>query len=101
MSGETGLDGDQILRSLKAMEDDGLLSYVPPFRGRTIIVKKRIEPSAIPLDEKMLAAKKARDEAKLDKMVGYTHSGECRQAQLVRYFGGAGRRCGICDRCRR
>ncbi len=39
------------------------------------------------------------DQARLAAMMHYAQSVECRGAQLLRYFGERGARCGVCDVC--
>ncbi|MFH1652751.1 MAG: RecQ family ATP-dependent DNA helicase [Pseudomonadota bacterium] len=97
---ETALTEEQIVRGFKSMESSGLVEYRPPFRGKTILIKQRIDPTRLPIDEDALAKKRELDEAKLSKMIHYAHSKSCRQQHLINYFGGRAVKCGTCDVCR-
>ncbi len=96
---ELALDTLQVNRALNAMSDEGLISYSAPFRGRAVVIRSRIDPKDLPIDRKALAEKKRRDGLKLDRMIDYCKSGDCRQSHLIRYFGGKAEKCGKCDEC--
>ncbi len=96
---ELSLECDQVARGLKALHDDGLVRYVPPFRGRAIALRRRMDAGQIPIDEKALAEKRRCDERKMEDMIGYAYAGGCRQMRLIDYFGGTSVRCGACDAC--
>lgn len=97
---ELALDEEQVHRGLSSLADDGLISWRPPFRGRAIVVRKRIDPKDLPIDSKALAEKRRRDELKLSAITEYGISKGCRQLRLIRYFGGRSSVCGNCDFCR-
>jgi ATP-dependent DNA helicase RecQ len=53
------------------------------------------------LDRKALEEKARRDNAKLKSMIDFCYVNDCRQAQILEYFGEAnGTPCGTCDACR-
>lgn len=94
------LDEEQVSRGIKTLAEDGLISYFPPFRGRAIVVQKKIDPADIPIDCEALSKKRIYDETKLRAVIDYaTSQEECRQLQMVRYFGGDAKACGKCDVC--
>lgn len=88
----------RILRELTSLET---FEYVPPFRGRAIHVLDRKKPfRELQLDFETLARRKAADYAKLDAMVDYARSHQCRQRLVLKYFGASMQSsCGHCDNC--
>lgn len=97
---ELALDDDQVFRGLRNLADEGLIAWQPPFRGRAVVIRRRMDSAKLPIDEEALDEKRRRDEAKLKAMIKYATSKGCRQAHIVRYFGGAASECGVCDVCR-
>ncbi len=96
---ELALDLEQVQRGLRALVEDGLISYRAPFSGRAVVVRRRIKPRELPIDEAALAEKRRRDELKLSAILDYGSSRCCRQLHLIRYFGGRAEPCGHCDLC--
>lgn len=76
---------------------------VPGQRIRgTRLSQPDLTPTQLPLDEKALAEKEARDRGKLKAMVEFAYARDCRQAWIRRYFGEDDPEdCGNCDVCRR
>ena len=59
-----------------------------------------LPPSSLKIDVSALAEKEGRDRAKLQDMIRYGYSEECRQKWILRYFGERDPQpCGCCDRC--
>ncbi|MFA5812318.1 MAG: ATP-dependent DNA helicase RecQ [bacterium] len=93
------LDVEQVQRGLRALEGDGLIAYETAFTGRAVVMRRRVKPRELPIDEAALAEKRRRDDLKLRAMLDYGTSRSCRQLQLIRYFGGSAQACGRCDLC--
>jgi ATP-dependent DNA helicase RecQ len=97
------LDRNALLRAIKALSDALPIDYIPPFRGNAIRVLDRdLKPRDLKIDFTMLEKRKQHEYAKLERMIDYARSHQCRRSYILGYFGerGAGRvRCGGCDNC--
>lgn len=91
---------DSIMRLVRNLNSEGLIEYVPPFKGTEINIIKRIPKEEIDIDftalkEKMRAAYK-----KLDMMEEYVFYNNCRQGYILKYFGENDFTfCQVCDNC--
>ena len=90
---------DQLMASLRGLEDRRYLEWIPPEKGGGIELLRSGEP--LDIDEQQLMERRQLEYVKLDKMVGYAHAG-CRRRYLLEYFGQKPpwERCGNCDACR-
>jgi ATP-dependent DNA helicase RecQ len=61
--------------------------------GDRVLLQQRIEQSTAPDAQKRILYQK------LDAMLGYCETGECRRTVLLRYFGEESQPCGNCDLC--
>ncbi len=88
-----------LARSLRALKENGLIDYEPPFRGREIFLLKREDE--LDIDFTALLEKKKRDYGKLDRMEEYIYTPSCRRKYLLDYFGdeSAANECEGCDIC--
>lgn len=93
------LDRDQLVACLRGLEDRGYLTWTPADRTGGVELIRAHEP--LQLDEEAMKAKRAREYAKLDRMIGYTRAA-CRRRYIVEHFGEVApfQRCGTCDACR-
>ena len=94
-----GLNLDQIKRVLHALHGD-CLHWTPPFNGRVTTLLKPDE-EALDIDFSELSTKRNFELARLDDVIEYTRSKECRQRFLVNYFGETVEdwQCESCDLC--
>ena len=94
-----GLSAEQIRRVLNALNGD-VLSWENGFSGRAIelVDPARIEP---PLDDNELDHRRNYEQSRLDAVVKYASSRNCRQKELIGYFGEKDDswHCGNCDNC--
>ena len=94
-----GLSAEQIRRVLNALNGD-LLTWENGFAGRAIELTDpaQIEP---PLDDKELDLRRDYEQSRLDAVVKYASTHNCRQKELIGYFGEKDDswHCGICDNC--
>ena len=94
---------DSIRRTLSQLADEGLIRYVPPFRGSAILLPGVLEPPAV--DHEVLAARRRRDLERLEKVIAYARSRSCRRNAVLAHFQAGGEEaqpapgCGSCDRC--
>ena len=98
-----GIDRPALTRALKSLTDDLPIDYVPPFRGNAIRMIDRTRGSRdLGIDFKSLDARKQREFDKLDQMVRYARTRECRRSFILAYFGdknASAVHCGHCDNC--
>ncbi|PJE75573.1 recombinase RecQ [Candidatus Uhrbacteria bacterium CG10_big_fil_rev_8_21_14_0_10_48_11] len=92
---------EAVSRSLRALNDKGVLVYQPPFRGQEIRLLERTDPEKLDLDWVALRAKRRRGEQKLALMETYAHTSNCRRAYVLHYLGDrdAPDTCAACDNC--
>lgn len=91
---------EALLRTIKKLEEQGLLEYRPPFKGTEIKVLKSVHPADLELDFSALKEKERRAYEKLDEMESYVYSDLCRQQYILNYFGDHdSKKCGHCDVC--
>jgi ATP-dependent DNA helicase RecQ len=98
-----GLDRPALARALKSLTAELPVDYVPPFRGNAIRV---IDPARKPRDLKIdfanLEKRKQNEYAKLEQMIQYCRSRQCRRSHILNYFGeqtAKSIQCGGCDNC--
>jgi len=102
LSRASGLSEDQVRRALRAMHNDGVIQYEPPFRGRGI--EKLVSPPPpfhdVRIDWERQTLLRGAEVQKLEEMEQYINSDGCRREFILRYFGETDSfRCGTCDRC--
>jgi ATP-dependent DNA helicase RecQ len=103
LAAERGLTAETIRRGLTRLHELDRIEYTAAFRGRATEVRYEglPEDALAKVDFEWLDAKRAREEARLDEMVGYTSSPGCRVRYLLDCFGAEeqAHHCGHCDRC--
>jgi ATP-dependent DNA helicase RecQ len=94
-----GLRPEQVQRVLHALDGDTVL-WTPPFSGRRTRVTD-LEQKEPQVDFEALQRKKDLDLARLQGILDYARTVDCRQRFLVTYFGQevGGWRCEACDYC--
>ncbi|MBN2189814.1 MAG: RecQ family ATP-dependent DNA helicase [Candidatus Aureabacteria bacterium] len=82
------LTPDQIIRGLNNMDKQNIIEYIPPFRGKTILIKDRATPfEKLNIDWENLNEMRNREIKKLYQIVQYATSSACRRKMLLEYFG--------------
>ena len=101
LCGISGLRPDQVSRVLHALHGE-LLDWTPPHRNPAIRLSK-LDMVELNLDFDALRTKREFDLSRLDDMLKYVNTRECRQRHITAYFGQDVKdwRCESCDRCRR
>lgn len=102
-----GLGINNTMQVSSALATLGRAGYIERFdisgqrmRG-TRLKKPGTEPAALEFDREAMEEKERRDRAKLDAVVRFCYSSECRQGFILKYFGeDDGFECGNCDACR-
>jgi ATP-dependent DNA helicase RecQ len=98
-----GRSEDTLRRGLARLVELGRIAYTPPFRGRAMEVSAEAMDEDVleAVDFAALAEKRAREEKKLDQIVGYAQGAGCRANYLLEVFGDErAAPCGRCDACR-
>ena len=98
----TGLEKPALLRGLRLLSADGLITYIPPAAGRDLkIVRPQADFRELKIDFEFLEKRKQNDLEKLKEVVAYGYFGGCRWDFLLSYFGddSATDQCGSCDNC--
>ncbi len=92
------LERDQLNAALKGLESRNYIAVTPP--GRTGGIELLRPDAPFDIDEERLRARRQREYAKLDRMIGYARA-SCRRRYFVEYFGQVPpwERCGTCDAC--
>ncbi len=97
-----GIARESVMTALHGLHERGLIDYTPPQRGRAMrLIKRASELPDLGIDLSALISKQTREQAKLDCMVNYAHTTDCRRHYILGYFGEhrAKGSCGSCDRC--
>ncbi|MDD5644936.1 MAG: RecQ family ATP-dependent DNA helicase [bacterium] len=82
------LTPDQIIRGLNNMNIQHIIEYIPPFRGKTIVIKDRLTPfEKLRIEWENLNEMRNREIKKLYQIVRYATSDTCRRQMLLEYFG--------------
>ncbi|QEH32637.1 ATP-dependent DNA helicase RecQ [Aquisphaera giovannonii] len=101
-----GLDRPALGRAIKSLVAELPIDYVPPFRGNAIrVVDRAKRPRDLKIDFSELEKRKEHEYAKLERMIEYSRTRQCRRAYILRYFGekaalASAGECGGCDNCR-
>ncbi|HBC88022.1 MAG TPA: hypothetical protein DCZ94_13810 [Lentisphaeria bacterium] len=95
----SGLNREQVKRVLHALNDDCLI-WVPPFAGRTTKLIRR-GSRELDIDFSVLRQKKDFEMSRMQEVIRYARSSECRQSFIISYFGEEtdGWKCKNCDIC--
>ena len=100
IAGIAGVKREAVTRLMKKLQDDGLATYRPPFRGTEIAMLKRVQPQELTIDFTALKEKHKRELNKLDLMESYVYHDGCRRRYILDYFQDVkSKNCGICDNC--
>lgn len=101
LSVRSGLSEEVVRRLLVEIGGSQKATYVPPFRGRGVRIRRRVSPSALEIDYDSLQHRKAYELEKLDQVMAYAGATTCRRVILLRYFGETDENaaCKGCDRC--
>jgi ATP-dependent DNA helicase RecQ len=95
------VDREQLVRTLRELKKLKSFDYIPPFRGRAVHILERDVPfDHLEIDFEELERRKAAEFEKLESVIRFARTSDCRQKVILDYFGEQGSRpCGTCDRC--
>lgn len=103
LASDAGVSTEQVRRALSALDQGGLITYGPQFRGRGIYkaVEKPPAFEKLPIDWQRQDLLRGIEEEKLQAIEQFINCRGCRREYIMRYFGEKESfSCGTCDRCR-
>ena len=65
------------------------------------VLRERVADTQLSLEPSVYLHRKEREEAKLDALISFVQSDQCRSRLISEYFDGEPHDCGICDNCLR
>lgn len=97
----TGLDPAGLGRALRELKHLPAFDYIPPFRGRAIhFVDKTRRFEELDIDFEALEERKSQEFDKLERVISFARTTQCRQEVILKYFGQHdSSACGHCDNC--
>jgi ATP-dependent DNA helicase RecQ len=95
------VDREQLARTLRELNKLKSFDYVPPFRGRAVhFIERDVPFEKLEIDFDELDRRKAAEYEKLESVIRFARTPDCRQQVILQYFGETGSSdCGTCDRC--
>lgn len=96
------LDREALHRAIRELQRLEPFEYVAPFRGRAIRLLRRNTPfEKLQIDFAEMARRKTLDLEKLERVIRYAQTRNCRQLEILDYFGDPQRKaCQTCDNCK-
>ncbi|HVO75659.1 MAG TPA: ATP-dependent DNA helicase RecQ, partial [Ignavibacteriaceae bacterium] len=102
LSSQTELNETEVVETLNLLDNLGVLSY-SNMAGKesVILIQPRVNSNRLLLDYKKINETYIYLQKKLDTMINYAYSDECRFKFILRYFGEEAEdyKCGKCDKC--
>ena len=89
-------------RMLRELSELKAVEYIPPFRGRAIhMLQRDARFEDLEIDFETIEARKAAEYEKLDRVIQFARSQNCRQQDILHYFGETDAvDCSTCDNCK-
>jgi ATP-dependent DNA helicase RecQ len=99
----TNLSVQQVAEAMQQLHDFNVLSYAPQTdKPQVTYLKPRQTSEHLWIDRQYLDARKAVYRQKMEAMLAYTETNQCRSQQLLIYFNELNApKCGVCDVCLR
>lgn len=96
-------EADEVTNLLKMLSSYQVIHYLPKKDSPQVFFPySRVPASELVIDQKAYALRKARYLNRLQAMVKYTHTPDCRSVEMQQYFGEKEtENCGLCDNCLR
>ncbi len=101
-SSKLGLDFYETNETLSILNNMGIISYEEPLSNESVILSRpRVEEKYLKLDYKKILESYLNLQNKVEKMVDYVFTDNCRFQFILKYFGEdlQGYNCNKCDRC--
>ena len=102
LSGLLDVSEDALHESLITLDNLGVISYRPSISKETVLLTApRVEKEGLQLNYKKINESYLNSRKKLDKMIDYVFTNECRFKYILDYFGEEvdDYKCGKCDNC--
>jgi ATP-dependent DNA helicase RecQ len=101
LAARAGVSPEGLRRTVAEMAQQQEVTYIPPFRGRGVRILQRLDPNELNIDFEALQFRKGYELEKLDQVMAYAATKECRRTFLLRYFGDTTSMdgCSGCDAC--
>jgi ATP-dependent DNA helicase RecQ len=92
---------EELLRLLDLLKKENILDYQPKKdKPQITFLKERLNADDITIDVKLYNFRKERYLFRIEKMIQYMNSRNCRSKMLLEYFGEKNvKKCGTCDFC--
>jgi len=104
LSDLSGLTQNEIIEQLTALGEIGIIEYDKPPKGESVrLTVPRVKANKLNIKTKELSLQLENAQKKLDDMIGYCYSNECRFNYMLNYFGEnvSDFKCGKCDICQK
>jgi ATP-dependent DNA helicase RecQ len=101
LAAATDMKWEAVARAIRELNKLDALDYVPPFRGRAVhMIRRDLQFEQINIDFEELQRRKAAEYTRLERVIDFVHTRQCRQLVILEYFGDRERKtCGRCDTC--
>jgi ATP-dependent DNA helicase RecQ len=102
ISNELGISEKEIDDMLLELNNSGVVDYIRPLEKESIrLLKPRIDSKRLEINYKRLNDSYINAQKKLDKIIEFVYSKDCRFKVILDYFGEdvTNHRCGKCDNC--
>lgn len=99
---QEGFDSSEINESITILSNMGIISYEEPLtRESVMLTHPRVEGKELKLDYKKILESYISQQKKINTMVDYVFTNDCRFKFILKYFGEKADdyNCGKCDRC--
>lgn len=98
---KSGIPKDEVDAALQALSASGIIEYDKPLSASSAkLLQPRIQKERLYLDFKRVNDGYLRAQKKLEYVIDYVFSRDCRSRFILRYFGEESDEvCGICDNC--
>ncbi|MEZ5044943.1 MAG: ATP-dependent DNA helicase RecQ [Saprospiraceae bacterium] len=91
----------ELQKAFLLLRQEGIVHYIPQKESPQIVfVAERLAIDQLAIDQQLYHFRKNRHLERIQKAIAYAETIQCRQQQLIRYFGEESQeKCGICDVC--
>jgi ATP-dependent DNA helicase RecQ len=99
---ELDLNRDQFGNAMRELMDKEILLYIPPFRGRGILItSKKTNWKNVGIDFEAYQRRMERQYDRMEELESYIHNNLCRRKHILNYFGEKypNQNCNTCDIC--
>ncbi|MBL0322841.1 MAG: RecQ family ATP-dependent DNA helicase [Ignavibacteria bacterium] len=99
----TAITAHEFSETMRTMQIARLIRYMPPNTGGGIVISsERVVPSALPIDWDTIHTRRAHAIQKLEVMVRYAETRQCKRNFILSYFGdpSTSGTCGTCSSCK-